>query len=203
MLEDEISWEKKTTWQKVKKVYKYVFEENTALSWIASIIVAFVVVKFIFYPLLSLILGTGLPLVAVISPSMDHNGMDFDSWWEENKEWYEERGIYKEEFQEYGLKNGFNKGDVIVLRGAKKVERGDTVVYLNEYTDLLGSYPVIHRVTFINDTDNSMEVKGDNNDRPDQWAVNEDELQGKAFFKIPYIGWLKIWFAEIVALGGK
>ena len=46
-------WNEMNWWEKTKKVYRYVFEENTILSWVASIILAYVIVKFVFYPLLS------------------------------------------------------------------------------------------------------------------------------------------------------
>ncbi|MAG78145.1 signal peptidase I [archaeon] len=194
-------WNEMNWWEKTKKVYRYVFEENTILSWVASIILAYVIVKFVFYPLLSLFLGTGLPLVAVISPSMEHNGLDFDSWWEENKDWYEDRGILKEEFYDFSLRNGFNKGDVVVLKSTNKVGVGDIVVYVNEYSGMISSYPIIHRVTFINEADNSYEIKGDNNAIPDQWVVRDGELVGKAWFKVPYVGWLKIWFTQLITGG--
>ncbi len=198
MVADDIPWDEKTNWQKVKKVYYYVFEENTLLSWVVSIILAFVIVKFIFYPFLSLVLGTGLPLVAVISPSMEHEHMDFDSWWDVNGEWYEARGLTKEQFNDFTMHDGFYKGDVIVLKGKDNVEVGDIVVYTNTYSGQISNYPIIHRVTFINETANSFEVKGDNNDMPDQWPIVEEEVVGTAYLRIPYIGWLKIWFAQLI-----
>jgi len=197
-MKDDIPWDKRTTWQKIKKVYNYVFEENTILSWVASILLAYVIVKFLFYPGLGLVLGTDLPLVAVISPSMEHDHMDFDNWWDENGQWYIDRGISKEEFESYRMKNGFYKGDVIVLKGKDNLEIGDIAVYMNEYSAKISGYPIIHRVTFINEIDNSFEIKGDNNPEPDQWSIIQDDVQGVALFKIPYIGWLKIWAVSLI-----
>ena len=190
---DQMNW-----WEKTKKIYNYIFHENTILSWIASIIVAYVVVKFLFYPGLGLILGVDLPLVAVISPSMEHDRMGIDGWWDENGVWYETRGISYDQFKEFKMKNGFYIGDVIVLRNKNEIEVGDVVVYQNEFSNMISNYPIIHRVTFINEDDNSFEVKGDNNPLPDQMLIKENEVMGVALYRIPYIGMLKIWFSKLI-----
>lgn len=179
-----------------KKIYHFLFKDDSIWSWLVNLVLAFVIVKFLIYPGLGLILGTSLPLVAVISGSMEHNGLDFNQWWDQNSGWYESQGITKEMFIEYGLKNGFNKGDVIVLINASDLKQGDVVVYNSGQH----SYPIIHRVTYINENENTYEIKGDNNDTPDPWSVSNDQLIGKALFKIPYIGWLKIWFTNIISL---
>ena len=63
--------------KKVKKVLKgiwyFIWEDNSFWSWIVNIILAFVLIKFIVYPGLGFLLGTGFPIVAVISGSMDHS----------------------------------------------------------------------------------------------------------------------------------
>jgi len=183
----------KETW---KKVYHFLFVSNSIWSWLVNIVLAFVIVKFLIYPGLGLVLGTELPLVAVVSGSMEHNGLDFDSWWEQNGAWYEEKGITKEMFQEYKFKNGFNKGDVIILMSAEEKSVGDVLVYNSGQH----AYPIIHRVTYINENENTYQIKGDNNDIADPWDVTESQVIGKALFRIPYIGWLKIWFVGLVGL---
>lgn len=185
-------------WQDLKKWYNYIFHENEILSWIANIILAFIIVKFIFYPGMGFILNTDLPLVAVISPSMEHKHMNFDEWWQKNSEWYIERGITREEFEDFRMHNGFYIGDVIMLKGKEKIEAGDIVVYSNEYSQSVSNYPIIHRATFINEDDNSFEVKGDNNKAPDGEVVKNEDVVGVAVLKIPYIGWVKILFAKLI-----
>src|SRR3989344_5532830 len=81
-----------------KKIYTFIFHDDSALSWIVNIVLAFLLVKFIIYPGLALLLGSSLPLVAVISGSMEHEGFAFDAWWEANGQWYEEQSITKEMF---------------------------------------------------------------------------------------------------------
>lgn len=177
-----------------KKTYNFIFHDDSALSWIVNIILAFVLVKFVIYPGLALILGSSLPLVAVISGSMEHEGLNFEAWWDANGKWYEEQGITKEMFLEYKFVNGFDKGDVMVLVGAEHVSVGDVLVYSSG----VHPYPIIHRVTYINDQEDSYIIKGDNNDGPDPVFVKEEQVLGKALYRIPKIGWIKIWFTELL-----
>ncbi len=183
------------SWKKdLKKVYQFIFHDDSIWSWVVNIILAFVIVKFLVYPGLGFALDTDYPMVAVISGSMEHNGMSFDTWWAENGEWYESNGISKYEFEAYNMKNGFNKGDVIVLKGSESYEVGDILVYQSSFH----AYPIIHRVTYINDDKNTFVLKGDNNDGQDPSDVSLDQVEGEAWLKIPWIGWVKLIFVEII-----
>ena len=179
-----------------RKTYNFIFHDDSVWSWIVNIVLAFIIVKFIIYPGLSLLLGTSLPLVAVISGSMEHDGLNYNTWWEQNGEWYEEQGLTKEMFQEFTLKNGFNKGDVVILLGVDVPKVGDILVYSSN----IHRYPIIHRVTYINDDENIYQLKGDNNQVPDQVDVTQNMVIGKAAMVIPKIGWIKIWFTQLVGL---
>ena len=55
-----------------KKIWNFIWHEDSVLSWVVSIALAFLLVKFIIYPLIGLVLGTGYPIVAVVSESMEH-----------------------------------------------------------------------------------------------------------------------------------
>jgi len=184
--------------EKAKKIYHFIFHDDSLLSWVVNIILAYLLVKFVIYPLLALLLGSSLPLVAVISGSMEHNGLDFDQWWEENGAWYEEQGIHRDMFSTYRFVNGFDKGDVIILIGADEVSVGDVLVYSSS----THMYPIIHRVTYINEEEHSYIIKGDNNGVPDQVMVMGEQVIGKALYRIPKIGWIKIWFTEVTGVGG-
>jgi len=191
----------KEYWGDLKKIYRFIMYDDSIWSWILNIIIAFILVKFIIYPVLGFALGTSLPLVAVISGSMEHDHMTFDNWWEKNEELYKVYDIDKEEFSTYKFKNGFYKGDVIVLGRFGDSEVGDVLVY-KSYTH---NYPIIHRVIYINDEDNTFQFKGDNgetNKVPDSGMVEEDQLLGRALFKIPYVGWLKIAFTDLLRWTG-
>lgn len=182
----------------LKKVWYFIWEDNSVWSWIVNIILAFLLVKFVIYPGLGLLFGTSFPVVAVVSSSMEHNGNSFDSWWEGNGEFYENVDIEKEEFKGYKFKNGFNKGDIIILFGVKPkdINRGMVIVYsTNQYR-----YPIIHRTVGMEDTNGRIliETKGDNNSSPDPELVDQDRVIGKAVLRVPYLGWIKILFTKLI-----
>lgn len=173
----------------MSKIWDFIWKDDSFLSWIANVVLAFVLVRFIIYPLLGLVLGIGFPVVAVVSGSMEHNHKGFDSWWQENKVWYESNNISMEEFINLPFKNGFNKGDIMVLSRAKNLRVGDVVVYR-----IGNGFPIIHRLVKID----PYQTKGDNNALPDM-GINKDKIVGKAVFRIPLFGWVKILFNSYIA----
>ena len=98
----------------LKKTWHFIWEDNSIWSWIANVIIAFILIKFIVYPGLGLLLSTSHPVVAVVSSSMEHktvlscvNGncaekqhtmcdkvygekksFGLDDYWEECGKWY-------------------------------------------------------------------------------------------------------------------
>ena len=182
----------------LKALWHFIWEDDSILSWIANVILAFLLVKFIIYPVLGFMLGTGFPVVAVISSSMEHNGLGFDSWWDNNKNWYITEDIQKDDMRKAIFNNGFNKGDIIILVGKKPkdMERLDVMVYASDSY----KYPIIHRVVQIDNADSGIEfvAKGDNNKVSDPAPVSEKQLLGKAVLRIPMLGWIKILFTELI-----
>ena len=178
--------------ENLKKAWDYVWKGEGIIPLILNIIIAFLVVKYLIYPGLGFIFNTNLPVVAVVSGSMSHNSLDFNAWWEQNQAFYNEKGISKEKFFSFPIKNGFNKGDIMVLYGTKieNIKVGDVVVYKSS----LYAYPVIHRVVNINTT---FETKGDHNQISDPNKVNSEQILGKAILRIPYLGWVKVVFTDI------
>ena len=85
-------------------------KEDSWQSWIVSLILIFIVIKWIFFPLLTIVTGSPLPLVVVESCSMYHES-DFNEWWSRNAVWYESRNISKTDFESFSFKSGLNKGD--------------------------------------------------------------------------------------------
>ncbi len=181
-----------------KKIWLFIWEDDSILSWVVNVILAFILVKFVIYPVLGFMLGTGYPIVAVISSSMEHRSMGFDSWWENNKGWYLENDIAKGMLSEAKFKNGFNKGDIIILVGKnpEDIKKMDVVVYSSDSY----KYPIIHRVVQIDDTAEVVKftTKGDNNPISDPAQVRTEQLLGKAVFRIPKLGWVKILFTELI-----
>lgn len=185
----------------LKRVWKFLWHEDTPLSWIVSIVLAFIIVKFVIYPGIGFVFGTTHPIVAVVSGSMEHNGLDFDSWWEENKEWYESQGISKEMFHDFKFRNGFNKGDIMIVFGkeAKNINNGDILIFQSTTR-----YPVIHRIVKIWEEDGEyyFQTKGDNNARSEsrlkEEEIDEGRIVGVATIRVPYLGWIKIMFTKLV-----
>ena len=200
----------------LKKIWHFIWVEDSAASWIVNIILAFVLIKFIIYPGMGLVFGTNFPIVAVVSCSMEHNQNlgscsiqhnNFDSWFDYQSQYYYEKNITKEEFSGFSFRNGFNKGDLMVLFGVspEKIKKGDVKVYKAGRPD-----PIIHRV-IQEDFSNGIfifQTKGDNNVNQikspwlDETNVQQSQIVGKAVLRIPYLGWVKIIFVEMLKLIG-
>lgn len=172
----------------IKKIWHFLWHDNSTLSWVINILLAFIVVKFIIYPTAGIILSTSYPMVAVVSGSMEHNE-PFEQWWESNKNFYLKNQITKEDFKKYPFNQGFNKGDIMLLYGTKKIEKGDVIVYNGMH-----KYPIIHRV--IEKNPEAYKTKGDNNPSTDPKLATD--VIGKAVFRIPFLGYTKIIFTKIV-----
>lgn len=185
-----------------KKIWHFVWHEESLASWLVNLVLSFVLVKWVIYPGVGFLLGTSYPIVAVVSSSMEHNGLGFEDWWEKNGGWYMERGITQEDFGDYSFTNGFNKGDIMVLKGIepKAIKMGMVVVYEHSrYNN-----PIIHRVVQIREGQGALMfvTKGDNNFDADTELVREEQIQrtGKAIFRLPLLGWVKILFVELIGV---
>jgi len=182
----------------LRKVWHFLWEEDSLLSWLVNIVLAFILVKFVIYPGLGLVLGTGYPVVAVVSGSMEHDG-SFDSWWSSVSNWYEQNGISRQDFEGFDFLNGFDKGDIMLLVGVNpgKVKVGDVIVYsVNSNIP-----PIIHRVVEIENVNNEFffTTKGDHNQIADPQPVSQTRVVGKAVFRIPVLGYVKIWFTDFMS----
>ena len=199
----------------LKKIWYFLWESNSIWSWIVNFLLAFILVKFIVYPGLGYLLGTGFPVVAVVSGSMEHDG-SFDDWWQSQaycdpisctqEQWYTNHGVSRETFETYSFKNGFNKGDIMVLVGTepKTIKIGDVIVFMSSQR----SDPIIHRVMIIsgsetNDSGFIFQTKGDHNVDSGEGLdtnIQEQDIIGKAVFRIPYLGWIKIAAVSLLDL---
>ncbi|MBI2647602.1 signal peptidase I, partial [Candidatus Woesearchaeota archaeon] len=233
-----------TSWKNIlKKVWYFIWEDNSIWSWLINIILSFVLIKYILYPSLGLLLQTSHPVVAVVSESMEHRStpnciekgyynllgkrigycirydylicdshfaenkhFNLDAYWRECGQWYESRvNVSKSKFLKFPFKNGFNKGDIMILKGKKPkvIEIGDVIVFWSIKRD-----PIIHRVVKKSYENNSyyyyFQTKGDHNSNSirspflDEMMVNEDQIVGNAIARIPLLGYIKIWFVDIL-----
>ena len=163
-------------------------KKDTWQSWIVSLVIAFIFIKFIFFPLLSWAFATSLPLVVVESCSMYHQD-NFDSWWSRNSAWYESHGISLEEFENFRFKNGLNKGDIVLVSRRGSYEQGDVLIFNSQYR-----YPLIHRLVRLEPYD----TKGDNNfaQLPGETSIEPEQFVGRAIGRVPGLGWIKLIFFE-------
>ncbi len=191
-----------SSWKKhLRKLWHFLWYDDSWLSWLANLVLAFILIKFVIYPLLGLMLGSQYPIVAVVSNSMKHTS-SFDDWWQQNEAKYSTFNISKEQFEGYRFHNGFNKGDIMVLVGVKPeaIRQGDVLVFRSKKPD-----PIIHRVVVIHENTGTylFQTKGDNNQDSiqtsllDETSITEDMVLGVAVVRIPYFGWLKIGFYNI------
>ena len=183
---------------KLKKIWKFLWKDDSLLSWVVNIVLAFVLVKFIIYPGIGLLMGTGYPVVAVVSGSMEHEG-SFDDWWDWQGDWYLGNDISEEDFLDFPFKNGFNKGDIMVLVGVdiENIDIGDVVVF-----DGVSANPIIHRVVDKDfDDEWYVSTKGDHNTdsylQLGEDRIDQERIIGKAIVRVPLLGWIKIVAVEI------
>ncbi|MFH1425606.1 MAG: hypothetical protein ABIG28_02665 [archaeon] len=175
-------------------------KEDTWPSWIVSLILLVAIIKFIFFPALSFITSSPLPLVVIESCSLYH-GASFDSWWNSNGVWYENKGITKSDFESFHYKNGLNKGDIIFVWGRTDYNIGDIIVF-QPNPEATAPHPIIHRII----QENPFGTKGDHNfgqltfanspQKIDETSIPEEKIFGKATFKVPLLGWIKLVFFE-------
>jgi len=91
----------------------------------------------------------------------------------------------------------FYKGDILVLHGMEPdaLRVGDVIVYSVAGRDV----PIVHRIKRIN-ADGSFQTKGDaNSGQLDfEYYVDPENVHGKVFVIIPYLGWVKIGIMQYV-----
>ncbi len=166
-------------------------QDDSWSSFLATLILAFVVIKFVFFPGLSFLTGTSLPLVIVESCSMYHHEDGFERTFESSV--YGSYGLSLVDTIGWDFQNGFSKGDVIFVVGAEDVEIGDVIIF-----NVGAQYPLIHRVVEAGET---YATKGDNYKTNSlqlnsEKSISADKLVGKALFRVPAIGWTKLIFFE-------
>lgn len=170
----------------------------------------------VFYSL-SAGLQTRLPIVAVVSSSMDHGIVDdggvlmypcgkmiedyvenFDNWWRACGFAYaSEFGITKNQFAEFPFRDGFKVGDMPIIQGSDELEVGDVIVYNVNGQD----FPIIHRIVKIND-DGTYQTKGDHNDGQSSYElrVEKEQIEGRVIFIIPKLGYVKVGLNRLLGI---
>jgi signal peptidase I len=193
-----------------KKFWFLLWQDDSFKGWLFSIIFLFIFIKLILFPTLNLVTGTSLPLAIVESCSMYHQNnvfSDFDSWFDRHYSKYNQLDISKEEFENFILKRGFSKGDIVFIIKAnpEKLKIGDIIAFSSGTKGT----PVIHRIikikqvdgkkifTTIGDNNAGILIPSNNLAGVDEREISEEQLVGKAVLRVvPWIGWGKLIFFE-------
>ena len=135
----------------------------------------------------------------------DKEHFSFDEYWETCGKWYEQKSISKEIFSDFTMKNGFKKGDIIIVWGRFTPKIGDIVIF-NPNPESTSPHPIIHRIVKIENE--IIQTKGDHNEKQltinnniyktDETNIKQEQLVGKAIIKVPLLGWPKIWLTELI-----
>jgi signal peptidase len=165
-------------------------KENEYVETIVYIVLGIAAAYLLNYGL-GLLLGTKLPVVAVVSESMTHDSSTLTRHYQFLQE---NLNYSKEQVDSWPIKNGFLKGDALVVMGVpeKDLKVGDVIVY-----DINGqNTPIVHRIVKLEN--GQITTKGDHNPSIDPWKPVK--IHGKAIIVIPFLGWPKLLLTQL--LGG-
>jgi len=158
-----------------------------------SVFLGIVFATFFYYVVLATALSTNLPVVAVVSSSMQHDNPELTHY-----NWLQKNLNYARSYiDSWSAPNGFSIGDMPVVQGASNYQVGDVIVYSVEGQPA----PIIHRIIKIND-DGSFQTKGDNNLNQLSYesSVKKEQIHGKVIFIIPKLGYVKVLASKIVGI---
>ena len=163
-------------------------KQNEAIETIIYIVLGIVAAYLLNFGL-GLLLGTKLPVVAVVSESMTHDATTPIKHYQYLLATF---NYTKEQIDAWPIKNGFLKGDALVIMGVpeKDLKIGDVIVY-----DIAGqNTPIVHRIVKMEN--GQITTKGDHNPTYDPWKPTK--IYGKAVFVIPFLGWPKLLLTQLM-----
>jgi hypothetical protein len=138
-------------------------------------------------------LNTDMPIVAVVSESMEHHNIDVTYYG-----WLKQRFGYTREYVDtWPVGDGFNVGDMPIVEGDAAYGIGDVVVYSVSGQDV----PIIHRIVKQN-LDGTFQTKGDNNinQLPYEVSVKVSSIHGKVIFVVPKLGYFKVFMTRVFGI---
>ena len=191
----------------IKDFWAWLWNSDSPWSWVVFFVLAFILIRVVFFSLASFATGSPMPFVVIESCSMNHPGFfgDFESWWQSYGSWYEEQNITKEQFQEFKYNLGMKMGDIIVVSKRGGINLGDVIIFQTN-KEATSVRPIIHRAISLG----PLATKGDYNSkqltlannayRIDETSIGQEQVIGRAVFKIPRLGWVKLIFVKIYEL---
>ncbi len=179
----------------LKKIWHFLWEEESLASYVVFILIAFVGLRFIFFPGFLLVTGYS-DIAAVVSGSMEHNSLTEHTFYN----WLEFNGFNMSEVEKWPYLDGLDVGDVIAVKKVppEDIHVGDIILF---YSD---KGQIIHRVVYIEKQGNNYfyTTKGDANPTITNLEKNipYEEVKGKLVAKVPYLGWPKVIFSKIIPI---
>jgi len=185
-----------------RKIWDFLWNSDSIWSWLADLIILWIIIKCVLFPLAALISASALPSVIIETGSMQHQSvcgnagavrLGFDDWWGNHENTYSGYNISKSEFLGFKFSKGMNIGDIILLSGRNKdnLKPGDVIIY-----NAGEAKPIIHRIVQVYNQSGTIyyETYGDNNCGQFQFekAVKQEQIIGKASARIPLLGLVKI-----------
>ncbi len=124
---------------------------------------------------------------------------NFELWWKEVGSWYKKKNINFEEAKTWPLKTGLEVGDIVLVSGWGDLKVGDVIVF-----NANQRHPIIHRIVEIKNVSGEIfySTKGDNNSGQlaSEKNISQEAVLGKAIFRIPKVGWVKLVFVKLFEL---
>jgi hypothetical protein len=208
-----------------KRIWDFLWNSDSIWSWIADLVLLYLIVRLVFFPLLSLIFATPLPSVIVESGSLEHKlvhpCLDYNSRGkciELNKNVYEICGVEFTEKQEENFdlfwqacgkwyeQRNITKSDFLTWPYHNGIDKGDIIIVSGRWKknlkvgdiiifDAKQPLPIIHRVM----STDVLSTKGDHNKAQLNFEKNisEEQVIGKAILRIPKVGWVKLFFVKL------
>jgi len=148
---------------------------------------------------LAVALSSDMPVVAVLSQSMEHDDAQATHY-----EWLDDKLGYSEDYVDsWPVPTGFMVGDMPVIQGSDEYEVGDVIVYSVPCEDYPSScdIPIIHRIIEVN-ADGTYQTKGDNNmhQLPYEFSVSKDQIHGKVIGVVPKLGYFKVMLTRMFGI---
>ncbi len=141
-----------------------------------------------------------------------HQSLNFTQYWHYCKGSFKNVNISKTQFKNFPVSHGFQRGDLLIIRGADRYTEGDVIVYTlpsTMQTDESGCQTfarglrqrgigkVVHRI--VEKTDSGFRTKGDHNQPIDDCTLQKKHFSGEVAFVVPKVGYLKVLPAEILS----
>ncbi len=164
------------------KLTKWLFKGKSLSSNIAFLIVSYIFLKYLFFPVFLSLTGL-VDVVAVISGSMHHQPGAIENTF---TGWLVFNGFNESEYSHWPFIYGLDIGDAVtVVKG--NISIGDVVVYYHN------NELIIHRVVNITRANGTIyyTTKGDANPESLNFElmVPQSAIEGKAGMRIPWLGW--------------